>query len=161
MLAGNKTSLDDIYKDCEEVGDCIEWQRGYGSTAPQTSYMGRQGVNVRRVVAMILGHNVENRLVTNACGNPRCVSAEHVRVWTKKKMMRILSVQKRLYSPTRSIKTKAQKRTLDARQITDIMLSTDTQAKLAKRYHMTQTNIARIKQMRGYRGPASVFTWIP
>lgn len=161
LLQGNKTSLDDIYKDCEEVGECLEWQRGYGSTAPQTSYMGKQGVNVRRVVAQIMGIPVEGKLVTNTCGNPRCVKAEHVRVWTKKKMMDILSRQKRLYSPTRAIKTKAAKRTLNAEQITQIMLSTETQAKLAKRYKMTQTNIARIKQMRGYRGPASVFTWIP
>lgn len=139
----------------------MEWQRGYGSTAPQTSYMGRQGMNVRRVVAMIMGHDVTGKQVSNACGNWRCVKAEHVRVWTKKKMMAVLSQQKRLYSPTRGIKNKANKRTLNAEQITDIMLSTETQKKLAKRYKMTQTNIARIKQMRGYRGPASVFTWIP
>lgn len=161
LLQGNKTSLDDIYQHCEEVGDCIEWQRAYGSTAPQTSYMGRQGVNVRRVVAQIMGMPVEGKLVTNLCGNPRCVKAEHVRVWTKKKMMSVLSKQKRLYSPTRGIKSKANKRTLNAHQITEIMLSTETQTKLAKRFKMTQTNIARIKQMRGYRGPASVFTWIP
>lgn len=161
LLQGNKTNLDDIYKHCEEVGECMEWQRGYGNTAPQTSYMGKQGVNVRRVVAQIMGTPVEGKLVTNTCGNPRCVRSEHVRVWTKKKMMDILSRQKRLYSPTRAIKTKAIKRTLNAEQITQIMLSTETQANLAKRYKMTQTNIARIKQMRGYRGPASVFTWIP
>lgn len=161
MRQSVKTSLDDIYKHCEEVGDCMEWQRAYGSTAPQTSYMGRQGMNVRRVVAMIMGHDVTNKLVSNACGNWRCVKAEHVRVWTKKKMMSVLSKQKRLYSPTRAFKSQAIKRTLTAEQITQIMLSTETQNKLAKRYKMTQTNIARIKQMRGYRGPASVFTWIP
>lgn len=138
----------------------MEWQRGCGREIPQTSYRGKYGVNVRRVMAIILGHDVKDKQVTNICGNLRCVKAEHIRVLTKEQMVNLFMRQKRFSSPTRKI-FNARKRKLTPSQMTEILLSTNTNVSLAKKYKMSENRISAIKRMSGYRGAASVFTWMP
>lgn len=77
-----------ILNRCHEDGDCLLWDgavaRGAGPavTDPHT---GRTSPT-RRVLMRAMGFDVNGRVATTTCGNPLCMSEEHLVALTRKQL---------------------------------------------------------------------------
>jgi hypothetical protein len=88
-------TIESILAQCEEVGDCLEWQGRMQNGSPQV-YVGRVNGKsryrtARRVFTELLvcGPIHPFMRCTTTCGNERCLAQEHLKMRTYKQMARI------------------------------------------------------------------------
>lgn len=79
-----------LHERCLEDGDCWIWQLACSSNGTPKFTHERKQLAVRRVMAELIGKNVEGKLATNTCGNPRCVNPDHIKVTGKSEMMKMV-----------------------------------------------------------------------
>ena len=76
-------NLDYLHERCTEDGDCWIWNLATSSGGtPKFTIKGKQ-VAARRTVAELIGKNIEGKLVTNTCGNKRCICPDHIKITDK------------------------------------------------------------------------------
>lgn len=83
-MTSRSSLVDRILGRSVEVGECLEWQGAMQSAGctPVLNWHGKPTA-VRRLIAEALEMRVAGKVVTNRCGNPRCVAPEHLLVTTR------------------------------------------------------------------------------
>lgn len=83
-MTSRSSLVDRVLGRSVEVGDCLEWQ-GAMQSAGCTPVMNWHGkpTAVRRLIAEALEMRIDGMVVTNRCGNLRCVAPEHLLVTTR------------------------------------------------------------------------------
>lgn len=83
---GAPVTMDTIRDRCDEVGDCWIWRGAVShGTAPAINIDGKS-TSVRRFVAGLLGRQTNSRYITACCGEPLCVSPDHLRAVTRSQL---------------------------------------------------------------------------
>jgi len=87
-----KLTLDDLWMHVDAVGDCMLWKYSVTSSGyPQAYLKGKPGASVRKhVYTSLLGKPVPNgKVMTNLCGNKRCISPDCLSVATKSRVQKL------------------------------------------------------------------------
>lgn len=82
--------LKHIQDRCREDGDCWIWRMAITSNGTPTIHVGDRLIGTRRVVAGLMGLNIDGKVVTTTCGDSRCVCPDHILVATKRRMAELI-----------------------------------------------------------------------
>jgi hypothetical protein len=138
-----------ILSRCEQDGDCLIWQgakhrQGYGMVRIDGNMQ-----TVHRVIGLeAYGHPGKSTIYkfTHTCGNPLCCNADHITVKTHSDLMQDIV-------PTRKLK-RAKNVELTPELVLEIRNAPDngwgTNARLAKKYGLSNTTIGRIRSGESY-----------
>lgn len=167
-------TLDHILGLCDEVGDCLLWGGYMGNGSPQRSVLDdtvdppvMRCVQVRRLAwKLYTGQDVPaGRVMTIICGDPRCLSRDHIRPRTVQQVCQRAAAAGRFSTPQRKAaitagrRKSAPKLTIEAAR--EIRSSDETNKTLAERYGVALSHIARIRRNEAWRehtAGASVFS---
>jgi hypothetical protein len=154
-----------IRQRCVEVGDCWEWtgaMQPAGST-PTMRHNGRV-TGVRRFLAIDMGLDVTNRVVTHKCGNSMCVNPDHIAVITRGKLQKRIAKQTNYQTNPLRMKKLADKARQNSKlnqEIVDqIRAAEGNQRKIAAEYGITQATVSCIRSGRTWRDYSNPFTAI-
>lgn len=174
-LGGIRT-IEDLRLRCrvDDITGCWHWVQGISQGAPKVHYVinGKKGSGRGRKAALLLsgipipkGHVVFPKRI---CPSDDCVNPEHSRAGTRNNHGKYLRATGKSISMTKTVaarksaRGKRAKLTIeDARAIRE---STESQAKVAKRFGVSQAVVWSIKAGRAWRehaAGASVFEWRP
>jgi hypothetical protein len=130
------------------------------SRSPVMRYQGEH-MCVRRVVALVLGHNIEGKVATYKCGNSRCVNPEHIVVMTQTTLQRRTNkVNVQYMHPTRRQRVAAARRAnakLSPEAVQKIRDDPRAQREIASDYGITQSTVSRIKRGEMWRDYTNSF----
>ena len=145
-----KIDLEYIRARCREDGDCWIWRLGFTSRQVPSMHAGKKIVGVRRVVAELLGLQIEGKKVTTKCGNKRCVCPDHVLPATPVALGKMVAKRTGYASFTvRNKKISDAKRAnsskLTAEQAKEIRESDDRLIDIAAKYGIAAATAQRIK----------------
>jgi hypothetical protein len=157
-----KPTIESILSQCEEVGDCLEWQGRMQNGSPQV-YVGRVNGQsryrtVRRVFTELLrGAPLPGKVrCTSSCQNARCVAEAHIALCTRKQIA--ASNQKRGLQSTPGIRAKltnaARSRPglkLSIEKAREIRASSLSGPELAKLYGVNRSAIKAVRKGRIWR----------
>ncbi len=146
---------------CCEDGDCLLWQKGMASSAPNACD-GRRSIRVRRLMyELVHGEVPEGRNVIASCWNRHCIAPEHLAAVTKREQMRSASAAGRLFAPSRATKNMVAKRktaklTIEmVREMRARRVDGETLHQLAKAYQVHVSRVQKIVTLQAWRESAS------
>lgn len=165
-------TLEQIYRQCEEVGDCLEW-RGYvaqGSPRVYDKEADKYHMVRRLVVEQERGHTIPKRIrCSPKCENSLCVLDAHIVLLSYSQLGRIVSKAGKYSTP--AVKAK---KTLCRRRRADLKLDMDkarairaselNSSKEAEKHGCSAALVRAIRCGRVWRedvSGASVFTYRP
>jgi hypothetical protein len=148
-------TLDLILAKSIEEGDCWIWQGGCGHGTPHISE-NRRAVPVRRWIAQHhLAKNVAGMLATNSCGNPLCVSPDHVLVVTRARLQQLTVDRLRYHlNPARNAKLSAAARArskFSPELIEQIRHAEGPQRAIARAFGVSFDTVNKIKAGKTYK----------
>lgn len=101
------------------------------------------------MIAELMGLNIEGKIVTNKCGDARCVCPDHVLIVTKRQMANLIVERTGFpYKLERRKKISDKARTwgkLNLEQVTEIRNSDGTYVQLAEKYGVAKATVGDIK----------------
>ena len=148
--------LRQIYGRCTEDGDCLLW--GHATSASGIPYAQHNGAtaNVRRLT-WTLQHGMPIRhqqQITATCGNPRCLSPDHLRAKSVAEVHQAMAAMGRYTSPVSSTKKAIGRRKNSKWTIDDIraIRSDDRPANVVADEHgMSKKYCLQIKAGKAWR----------
>lgn len=136
-------------KRCIEDGDCWIWQNACSGNGTPKVHIGKKQQGVRRVIGEMLGLNIENKIVTNKCGNHLCICPDHILIVTKRQMAKLIVERTGFpYRLERRKKISDKARTwgkLNIEQVAEIRNSDETYVQLAEKYGIAKATVGGIK----------------
>lgn len=153
-------------KNSIEDGDCWIWRLACSSHGtPKVTIVDdakQKQWAVRRYIATLLGMDIEGKLVTNKCGDPRCVCPDHILVVTKKQMANL--IVKRTGYPfkiERNARISASQRRnvgkLTPAIVAEIRQSDATLRELSEKYGVAKSTVGDIKNFEAWKDYSSPF----
>lgn len=132
----------------EEVGDCLLVQSK--SRRPQYRETGGNAVSIQRAVWALRGNTLaEGDCVTSRCGDPCCISPDHLMALSRERMAKRASGHARRGNEAlRAMKiaaASAHRQKVSDAQVIEIRCSTDPTADLASRYGVSESLVKRIR----------------
>jgi hypothetical protein len=161
---GAPVTLDVIHARCDEVGDCWIWRGAVShGTAPAINIDGKS-TSVRRFVADLLGRQTNGRYITACCGEPLCVSPDHLRVVTRSQL-NILTAKRTGYGQSLARAAKiAQARRRRAHlspELVQMIRSSDLpSAQLAKQLGVSKSTVNDARRGNTWRDYTNPFAWL-
>lgn len=159
-------TLDRIFANCVEYGDCLLWQGKFSNRSPQLT-VGRTTVQLRRLVFEQTGGEAipAGRFPVMRCREPRCLQHKHIQLMTHKQIGALAAKEGKLSTPSRCAAVAAACQRpghakLTTAQAREIRLSTESGPVLAERYGIHRSLVPRIKRGEAWRETtrgASVF----
>lgn len=155
-----------VHDRCREDGDCWLWQLSVSSHGVPVMHLKDSGklIGVRRFVALKKGLNIEGLLVTNTCGNNRCVCPAHVLVVTKSEMGK-LNVARTGYTSNvlrRKKISDAKRKTakLSLAQAIEVRNSTESLSDIAEKAGISRATASRIRNAKMWKEYGTPFDGI-
>lgn len=155
--------VDYVHARCHEIGECWEWTGAtqVRSRVPVMRYKGNSWP-VRRVLAEVLGHQLDGRVATFRCGNQLCCNPQHLWITSKGHLQRRTNATSvRYMHPTRRARVAAARRVgskLSPELVAEIRRDDRTQRLIAAAYGISQTTVSRIKRGQMWRDYSTPFS---
>lgn len=155
-----------LHARCVEDGDCWIWKLACSSNGtPKMTLMidgERKQKAARRVMAESLGMEIEGKLVTSKCGNPRCICPDHVLVVTKSQLGKLIAKntgfqqrierRKKISDSARKMRGK-----LSTEAATEIRNSDEPLWKLAEKHGVAKSTVQKVRVYRAWQDYHSPF----
>jgi len=149
-----------------EDGDCWIWQRACSTNGTPKVTIVENSIHhqwaVRRYIATLLRMEIEGKLVTNKCGNQRCVCPDHLLIVSKKRMADLI-VQRtgHPHRIERNAKISATQRRkvgkLTPEIVAEIRASDATLKELSEKYGIAKSTAGDIRRFEGWKDYSSPF----
>jgi hypothetical protein len=135
-----------------EIGGCWIWTQGTtGNGYPQMKVVGCKTTLVRRMAAMLAGHELDGRApVDMTCDERLCVNPKHTQPSTTKAVSAKAAERGAFSTVQRSARIAAAKRAgrvkLSDEQVAEIRASTEPETVLSPKYGVHRSYIGRIRR---------------
>jgi hypothetical protein len=148
-------TLESVLARTVEVGDCLEWQGFMQDGRTPLIKVHNRLVTVRRFIRELQGTPAApGRFLSASCGNPRCVSPDHILERTSKQHARYIASCVDMRHPVRIVKLQrmnAHKRALTDEQVEVVRNDPRSATALAREFGCSKSVICNIRNGQTYR----------